>query len=222
MTDYYSDKLSAERLMRVYEIAPPRVGQYLKSEIDHVIKSLRPGDTILELGCGYGRALALIQQEDITAAGIDTSIANLTAARAFLSNSAIHLVQMNAVKLGFRDKSFDRVICIQNGISAFHLPPEKLVAESIRVTKPGGSALFSTYSHKFWDDRLEWFRLQAESSLIGEIDLNLTGDGKIVCKDGFSATTFGQEQFRSLAESFGLPYSIIEVDNSSLFLEINV
>ena len=34
MQDYYSQRLSADRLMRVYEVASPRVRRYLESEID--------------------------------------------------------------------------------------------------------------------------------------------------------------------------------------------
>jgi len=33
---YYAKKLNAERLRRVYEIAGPRVCQYLQAEIDHL------------------------------------------------------------------------------------------------------------------------------------------------------------------------------------------
>jgi hypothetical protein len=34
MAHYYQERLSAERLERVYEVAPPRVKRYLSAEID--------------------------------------------------------------------------------------------------------------------------------------------------------------------------------------------
>ena len=46
MGDYYSEKLSAERLRRVYEIAPPRVRQYLRADIGHAVEQIRPGDIV--------------------------------------------------------------------------------------------------------------------------------------------------------------------------------
>ena len=52
---YYSAKLSGDRLQKCYEVAPARVRQYLEAEISFVIGRLRPGDSVLELGCGYGR-----------------------------------------------------------------------------------------------------------------------------------------------------------------------
>ncbi len=39
--DYYSQRLSARRLKRVYDIAPLRVQQYLEAEIGHVLKHVR-------------------------------------------------------------------------------------------------------------------------------------------------------------------------------------
>ena len=85
------------------------------------------------------------------------------------------------------------------------------------MAKPGGKVLFSTYAQRFWPHRLEWFRRQAEEGLVGEIDEKRTGDGVIVCRDGFRATTFTEAQFRALALNFPVIVEITEVDRSSLF-----
>ena len=82
--------------------------------------------------------------------------------------------------------------------------------------------LFSSYSDRFWEERLKWFEIQAEHQLIGEIDHHLTANGLIVCKDGFRATTMNAESFRSLAAFLKLTPTIIEVDGSSLFCEVVV
>jgi 2-polyprenyl-6-hydroxyphenyl methylase/3-demethylubiquinone-9 3-methyltransferase len=57
LKDYYSKKLSAGRLRQVYDIAPDRVRRYLESEIRFVMEKIKPGDMVLELGCGYGRVM---------------------------------------------------------------------------------------------------------------------------------------------------------------------
>jgi 2-polyprenyl-6-hydroxyphenyl methylase/3-demethylubiquinone-9 3-methyltransferase len=95
-----------------------------------------------------------------------------------------------------------------------------LIAESIRVTRPGGTVLFSTYSAKFWNDRLAWFELQAAEGLLGEIDHERTRDGVIVCKDGFTATTVGPAEFSMLVSGFMVSSQVIEVDGSSVFCEL--
>jgi len=220
---YYAKRLSAARLKRCYEIAPPRVKQYLQAEMDHVLAQINPAVKVLDLGCGYGRTLSLLCDEARDVTGIDTSKASLRAA----NNSNTHpvkyyLAQMDAANLGFKDNSFDIVVCIQNGISAFKVDRLEFIKESVRVTRSGGRALFSTYSEKFWPDRLQWFKLQAREGLLGNIDYEKTGDGVIVCDDGFTATTVTPFEFQSLTLKLNLKADLIEVDQSSLFCEIMV
>ena len=221
MSEYYRDKLSVGRLDRVYAIAPPRIIQYLDAEIDHVLASVRPDDAVLELGCGCGRVLGPLARKARIVCGIDTSFESLAYGSAALERFGnCALAQMDAGRLGFRDGAFDRVVCIQNGISAFHVDARALVRESLRVTRPGGIALFSSYSEAFWKHRLEWFVLQAEAGLVGEIDWERTCEGTIVCTDGFTATTMGARRFAALVEELGASARIVEIDSSSVFCEI--
>jgi len=218
--DYYTSKLSSNKLKQCYEVASPRVKQYLKAEIEHVLSHIRPSDAVLELGCGYGRVLKYLVRVSDTVVGIDTSKDSLDLA--FHTKPIYDVLQMDARVLGFCDNSFDKTVCIQNGISAFKIEPRELVEESVRVTRDGGTCLFSTYSDRFWDHRLEWFVKQSEKNLLGEIDWEQTKNGIIVCKDGFRATTFREEDFHELVLILGLNAKVVEVDDSSLFCEIMV
>ncbi len=223
MPDYYSQKLSAQRLRFCYEIAPPRVKRYLEAEIEFVLSSLKSSDLVLELGCGYGRVLQKLISKAKALIGIDTSYDSLQLALEMVANLPSGcLFRMNAVELGFRSAQFDKVICIQNGISAFHVDRRELIKEAIRVTKGGGTVFFSSYSERFWPDRLEWFEIQSKHGLIGEIDYRATGNGLIVCKDGFKAYTLDRDDFRSLSSDLGCVPNITEVDNSSVFCQISV
>jgi 2-polyprenyl-6-hydroxyphenyl methylase/3-demethylubiquinone-9 3-methyltransferase len=219
--DYYEDKLSAERLKSVYEIATPRVQQYLNAEVAFVLEHVQPSDAVLELGCGYGRIMPALAEKAGRVVGIDTSEASLEMARGLLRGIRNwELMRMDAVVLEFADDTFDVVACIQNGISAFHVDQKQLVREAVRVCKPGGRALFSSYSDKFWEHRLKWFELQADEGLLGEIYYEKTRDGVIVCKDGFAATTVSADGFRALTAGTKANVEIVEVDESSLFCVI--
>jgi ubiquinone/menaquinone biosynthesis C-methylase UbiE len=218
---YYSQKLSAMRLKQAYEIAPARIRQYLDAEVKHVMEKIRPGDLVVELGCGYGRILPQLTKNAGWVVGIDRSLPTLELAQQILETIPnCSLSQMNGVSLGFRDGTFDCVICIQNGISAFHVDQRALISESVRVTRPGGTVLYSSYSDKFWEDRLQWFELQSKAGLLGAIDYDKTKNGVIVCKDGFTATTVRGEDFLKLTAHLSVDVQIVEVDESSLFCEI--
>ena len=223
MKSYYSDKLSAEDLKRCYDIAPARVQQYLKAEIEHVRSKIKPKDQMLELGCGYGRVLAALANRKTQLVGIDTSLSSLRMAHSHLHECEnIFLCLMDAVNMGFRSACFDIVFCIQNGISAFHVDNRTLINSAVSVTKPGGRVLFSSYADELWQDRLDWFRMQAAHGLLGEIDEDKTGSGVIVCTDGFRATTVTRDEFLRLTENLGKKVFIEKVDNSSIFCEIMV
>jgi ubiquinone/menaquinone biosynthesis C-methylase UbiE len=223
MGGYYDDRLAAARLRKVYEIASPRVRRYLEAEMRHVMQYIGAGSRVLELGCGYGRILPSLPRNTDLVVGIDTSLSSLLLAQDLLrADSRFLLAQADAAELPFGDQTFDRVLCIQNGISAFHVDQRRLVRESARVTLPGGYILFSSYARKFWRPRLEWFELQSAAGLLGEIDYEKTGEGVIVCKDGFRATTLGPEEFRELTRELGADTRVVEVDESSLFCEIRL
>jgi SAM-dependent methyltransferase len=223
MRGNYFGKLSGERLRRCYEIASPRVKRYLEAEIRFVLGHLERTDVVLELGCGYGRVTFRLAKVARRVVGIDTSIESLMLARQLAgSSSQCEFMEMDALELTFGESEFDKVVCVQNGICAFGVDQEMLLRQALRVTRPGGRVLFSTYSERFWTDRLQWFEAQAAAGLVGPIDYDRTGNNKIVCKDGFQTGMVSPEEFRSLGAALGVDPKVTEVDGSSVFCEIVV
>ncbi len=221
MGNYYSNKLSAERLKQCYDLAPPRTRQYLQAEIDFVMTAVQPGFRILELGCGYGRVMRPLSSRAAKVFGIDTSLSSLKMATKYLNGCEnCFLIQADAVTPALTGDYFHLVICIQNGISAFQVDRSSLIKSAFNLAQSGGKIFFSSYLPYFWRERLRWFELQAEYGLLGEIDSRATGDGIIVCKDGFRAETVGPDEFTSLTEGLAADIQIVEVDHSSLFCVI--
>ncbi len=223
MQNDYSKKLSAERLKQCYEIAPLRIRQYLEAEIEYVLGNIDSPNHVLELGCGYGRVLKRLIGKAGRIVGIDSCGESLQYAKKYLPASAAYeLDEMNAISLQFESHQFDVVFCIQNGISAFKVDQRELIEEAVRVTRPGGKVLFSSYSEKIWKDRLEWFQQQSAAKLLGELDYEASGNGIIVCQDGFRATTISAEDFQNLTSGIDASISIEEIDDSSIFCKIIV
>lgn len=218
---YFAEKLSGERLRRCYEVAPDRVRQYLEAEILHALWHLRPADQVLELGCGYGRIMERLARVARRVVGIDTASESLELGRRLSQDDdRCEFLCMDAIDLQFSDCTFDVVLCLQNGICAFGIDQVRLLEEALRVTRPGGIVMLSSYSHRFWSDRLAWFEVQAAEGLLGRVDRVASTNGVIACEDGFRAGQMTPDGFRTLCRTIGIEPRVCEVDDSSVFCEI--
>ena len=102
-------------------------------KIDRLL-SLKPGERVLEIGCGRGHLTKRLADRGIDVTGID---ANPNASH--LSESDRVLV-MRAEALEFDNEQFDSVVGVH---SIEHIPNLKgAFAEMARVLRPGGQALF--------------------------------------------------------------------------------
>ncbi len=217
--NYYAEKLNSMKLYQVYQTEITRVKQYLEAEIDFVRRQLHGREKILELGAGYGRILKELAPCVASAVGVDISADSVEFGKEYLKsfpNCRLLVMDAHDLKL---NPEFDVVLCLQNGLSAIRgRGAPNLIEQGMKVLVPGGRAYFSSYSHKFWEHRLAWFQEQADKGLLGGIDMEKTRDGNIVCKDGFTATTFSQDALEKLGQNSGYSYRIEEVDESSIFL----
>jgi 2-polyprenyl-6-hydroxyphenyl methylase/3-demethylubiquinone-9 3-methyltransferase len=221
MTHYYAKNLSGKRLQRCYDLASPRILQYLEAETRHILTRIGPADAVLELGCGYGRVTFRLADLAGRVVGIDNADDNLRLARELDGpEPRCEFFLMDALDLTFDDDEFDAVVCVQNGICAFNVDREALLREALRVTRPGGIALFSSYLDRFWPHRLAWFEAQAAEGLLGPIDRDASGDGFIVCKDGFRAGRMTPAEFEALCASVGVIPTLTEVDDACLVCAI--
>ena len=102
-----------------------------------LLKIAQEKSNILDLGCGEGTRLGLIERNGKSLTGIDTSSSALKKAKAKLPE--VKFIPGNIEKLPFDNESFDLVY------SAFvfeHLDePEQVLKEAVRVFKKGGNLL---------------------------------------------------------------------------------
>lgn len=219
--NYYRQQLNAQKLFQAYDTAIARVRGYLAAEIAFVRDNLTGTERVLELGAGYGRIIKELAGSCQSILGLDIAAESVSLAQEYLRDHAnAKVIEMDVHHLAL-DQRFDVVLCLQNGLSAMKVMSGNTIERILDVTESGGRICFSTYSEKFWEHRLMWFQEQAEKGLLGELDLEQTRDGVIVCKDGFRAITHSPEDLSRIGDLSGYEYELREVDESSLFLIIH-
>ena len=101
--------------------------------------------TILDLCCGTGEQLRLLEGNNMQLTGVDLSRAMLARARQ-VSPDSIHYIEADAGSLPLPDSGFDGIIlCL-----ALHEKPaiqhEAIFREACRLVKPGGNIVIADYS----------------------------------------------------------------------------
>lgn len=122
--------------------------------------NIKPGDKLLDVGCGEGRhVIHACLEHNIIGIGVDLSLRDLkTTANRFLpfanynKESKFYIQQTDATKLPFANHSFDKVICSE---VLEHIENYQEVLQEIkRVLKPNGILAISV--PRAWPEKICW------------------------------------------------------------------
>lgn len=119
---------------------------------------LKDGDKVLEIGCGNGYYLSLLNRlgKKINLTGIDNDKRALVDAKKFIDDNRVRLVLVDADKLPFPADSFDKIVMSE---VIEHVQDEKrCLSEAYRVLKPGGIFALTTCNidYPFLWDPVNW------------------------------------------------------------------
>ncbi|MDP2585526.1 MAG: class I SAM-dependent methyltransferase [Candidatus Levybacteria bacterium] len=115
---------------------------------ERYIGTIPVGNKVLEVGCGPGRVIAhLIKEKGVKATGVDINHAAVNFARERYGNDDAKFKVMDGTKLKFASDSFDHVIMtgVIGGVESD--VREKLMAESFRVVRPGGTVAVAEFRY---------------------------------------------------------------------------
>ena len=117
--------------------------------VDLDLLGLKPGERILDVGCGSGRHVLAASRRDCHAVGVELGAADFRTVRVYLYllagegalRARVDLTVAAGERLPFADGSFDRVVCTE---VLEHVPHDQpLVNEFVRVLRPGGAMAVS-------------------------------------------------------------------------------
>ncbi len=110
---------------------------------------IRDGQTILDVGCGYGRLIPLLTRKATHVYGTDISAAMIQEARTAYGSLAAELRVEEAEKSSYPNAFFDRIVCW----GVFDATLQAATArEILRLLKPGGRALATGKNADYLDD----------------------------------------------------------------------
>jgi methionine biosynthesis protein MetW len=115
----------------------------MRQDLAHILRWIRPGSRVLDLGCGNGEFLELLRRErEVTGTGIEIDAANITAAIA----RGLNIVEqdLDAGLGNFPDQSFDTVV-MAHALQAVHFP-DRVLEEMLRVGREG-IVTFPNFGH---------------------------------------------------------------------------
>lgn len=118
-----------------------------------VRKYYREGDNVLDLACGMGRTTLLLQEMGFKVRGIDRSPLFIETARRRMPYLDLKVGSFDQIQEP--DNSFSHVLISLNGIDLAFPVSQRVAAleECIRVLKPGGTLIFSSFNVK----SMHWF-----------------------------------------------------------------
>ncbi len=106
------------------------------------------GKWVLDAGCGAGRFLDVVSENECDIVGIDISSAIEASAKNLADRKNIHFVQAGIYDLPFRDGTFDGCYCI--GVVQHTPSPQKTLESLSRIVKKGGRIAVTIYIRKPW------------------------------------------------------------------------
>jgi ubiquinone/menaquinone biosynthesis C-methylase UbiE len=134
--------------------------------------------SILDIGCGTGYFLSLLEHYDAQLTGIDISDTQLKIAQEVLPRGLFQVANMES--LPFADNSFDYVVA--NNSIQFSPDTDKALAEIYRVLKPGGQMIISLWDEPTKSDAFAYFKVFygiTGQAIESSIPFNLSASGQI-------------------------------------------
>ena len=127
------DKKLAQNYEAWYNTPKGKFVDTLEKEIIAKLCQIKPGQKVLEIGCGTGHFSAYFEELGGEVTGLDISFEMLELAKERGGDLAINFEAGEAYALPFADKSFDLVAMITT--LEFISSPQKALAEAFRVSK---------------------------------------------------------------------------------------
>jgi ubiquinone/menaquinone biosynthesis C-methylase UbiE len=168
---------------------PPEIRAFLQAEIAFLDDIIVDGMTVIDVGCGTGRHLAVLGERLRLGVGVDYEHAYIVEAHRHARAERVHFVTGDATALPLRG-SFDVAMCLTNTWGTMS-DKTAVLNEMRRLTPKARMRLLSVFAEASVPARREWYR-RFGHEVVEESDEWLMTDG------GLRSEHFSEARLRSL------------------------
>jgi SAM-dependent methyltransferase len=168
---------------------PPEIRAFLQTELDLLDEVIEEGMRVLDVGCGTGRHLILLQHRLRLGLGVDYEPSYIAQAVRQAGPGQLHFIVGDATAIP-ASPTFDFALCLTNSWGTM-ANKAGVLREMRRLAPRPYSRLLSVYSESSVPARREWYRR------LGHTVLDETAD-YLVTDGGFRSEHFSEARLRSL------------------------
>jgi ubiquinone/menaquinone biosynthesis C-methylase UbiE len=168
---------------------PPEIRAFLQAEIDFLDNIIVPGTTLIDVGCGTGRHLAMLGNRLRIGVGVDYEHTYIVEAHRRASARYLHFVNGDATAVPIEAR-FDFATCLTNTWGTMG-NKAGVLNEMRRLAHRPHTRLLSVYAEASVQPRREWYR-RLGHTVVEESAEHLMTEG------GFRSEHFSETRLRTL------------------------
>lgn len=168
---------------------PPEIRAFLQAEIELLDDVIVDGMTVIDVGCGAGRHLAMLRDRLRIGVGVDYEHASIVEAHRRAAARGLHFVTGDATRLPIR-ASFDLATCLTNTWGTMS-NKTAVLNEMRRLAPTPRTRLLSVYAEASILPRREWYRR------LGHVVVEESAE-YLMTEGGFRSEHFSETRLRNL------------------------
>jgi ubiquinone/menaquinone biosynthesis C-methylase UbiE len=168
---------------------PPEIRAFLQAEIELLDDVIADGMTVIDVGCGTGRHLAMLRGRLRIGVGVDYEHASIVEAHRHAAARGVHFVTGDATRLPIR-ASFDVATCLTNTWGTMS-DKTAVLNEMRRLAPTPRMRLLSVYAEASILPRREWYRR------LGHVVVEESAEC-LMTEGGFRSEHFSEARLRNL------------------------